>query len=125
MNIYWKIVMFPIINQIQALNIMEITSKKHELTENILEYCETKNAQLTLLNPIEDQTLLEYSHEYGDTVNIINKNVLEQLPFFKNYDVLIINLTGDYQELYQILNAVKANSTKFPVIFIMNMDDET
>jgi len=125
MNIYWKIVMFPIINQIQTLNIMEITSKKHELTENILEYCETKNAQLTLLNPIEDQTLLEYSHEYGDTVKIINKNVLEQIPFFKNYDVLIINLTGDYQELYQILNAVKANSTKFPVIFIMNMDDET
>lgn len=127
MNIYWKMVMSPIINEIKPLNIVEIYSNTKELTEHLIKYCEDENADLTIINPLKDQTDPKYHLEHEKSVKVVNQNVLEQIQLIKNYDVLVINLTGDYQELKNILKMVETNkkTTKFPFIFLMYSDAES
>ncbi|ADZ09154.1 glycosyl transferase family 2 [Methanobacterium lacus] len=127
MNIYWKMVMSPIINEIKPLNIVEIHSNIEEITENLIKYCEDENANLTILNPLKDQTDSKYYFEQEKSVEVVNQKVLEQLQLTKNYDAFIINLTEDYQELKKILETVETNkkNNNFPPIFLMFSDAES
>ncbi|UTB33060.1 MAG: glycosyltransferase [Methanobacterium sp. ERen5] len=127
MNIYWKMVMRPIINEIKPFNIVEIDSNTEELTEELIKYCEDENAHLTIIGPLKDQTDSKYYVEHEKSVEVVNQNVLEQIQLTKNYDAFIINLTRDYQELKRILEAVETNkkTTKFPPIFLMSSEAES
>ena len=83
MNRFWKVLIRPILEEINAKYIVEIGSDLGVNTKNILEYCIDNNAHLTAIDPFPKFDVEEFKGAYGDKFEIYTELSLNRLPLLK------------------------------------------
>ena len=90
MNQLWNVLMRPILEKINAKNILVIGSDliKHQ---NILEYCTDNKAYLTIFDPSSKFDIKNLKQNYNDNIEIYTESSITTLLSLRDYDVIIFN----------------------------------
>ena len=120
MNRLWKVLIRPILEEINAKYIVEIGSDLGLNTKHILEYCLDNNAHLTAIDPFPKFDIEEFKAEYGDKFEIYTELSLNRLPLLKDYDTIIIDGDHNWYTVYNELKIIEESfkDKKFPLIFL-------
>ncbi len=123
MNRLWKVLIRPILEEINAKYIVEIGSDLGVNTKNILEYCVDNNAHLTAIDPFPKFDIEEFKTEYGDKFEIYKELSLNRLPLLKDYDAILIDGDHNWYTVYNELKIIEGyfEDKKFPIIFLHDM----
>lgn len=120
MNRLWKVLIRPILEEINAKYIVEIGSDLGLNTKHILEYCLDNNAHITAIDPFPKFDIEEFKAEYGDKFEIYTELSLNRLPLLKDYDTIIIDGDHNWYTVYNELKIIEESfkDKKFPLIFL-------
>ncbi len=118
----WKTLIFPIINNIKANDMVVIGSKQLALTKKVLEYCQDNQNHLTLITSSLNKKIESIKKDYNDYLEILTGNNIINLPKLKSYDIIFLEGNRDF---HTINNELKIIETEFkdktlPIIFIHN-----
>lgn len=125
MNRYWKSIIHPIINLIQAKHIVEIGSNDGFNTKNILDYCADAHGYLTSIDPSPHFDVEEFKLKYPTQFTFINKLSLDALPTLHGFDTILIDGDHNWYTVYNELKIIEANfkdNLLFPLIFLHEVD---
>ena len=121
MNQLWNVLMRPILEGINAKNIIAIGLDLPK-TINILEYCVNHNAYLTLIDSSHKFDIEDFKEDYGDIFEICTEPNLNKLLSLKNYNAILLNGNYDFSNLNRDLKIIENNfkNKKFPIIFMQH-----
>jgi glycosyltransferase involved in cell wall biosynthesis len=123
MNRLWKVLIRPILEEINAKYIVEIGSDLGVNTKNILEYCVDNNAHFTAIDPFPKFDIEEFKAKYGDKFEIYTELSLNRLPLLKDYDAILVDGDHNWYTVYNELKLIEGyfKDKKFPIIFLHDM----
>lgn len=123
MNIFWNILMLRVLEAANTEHIVEIDPDNSDNTENILEYCENRKSQLTVIDPSPELDLEHVKSKYLGKVEIF-RDGLAKLQQLKNIDVVLIE--GKVADKVQDeLSIIEENvNENFPTIFFHDLGVE-
>ena len=124
MNQLWNVLMCPILEKINAKNILVIGLDLIN-TKDILEYCTDNKAYLTIFDPTSKFDIKEFKAAYNDNIEIYTESSITKLLSLRVYNVIIFNnIYTLYYELKIIENNYK--NKEFPIIFLQyNLNTDT
>ena len=125
MDGFWNNIMLPIIEAVNARNIVEIGSGNGIKTENILKYCLDHNAQLIAIDPFPNFNVDKYRTQYGNIFEFYSEISLNRLPSLKDFDIVLIDGNCKWCIIYNELKLIeeKSKTNGYPIIFFTGVHD--
>jgi hypothetical protein len=116
MHRFWDTVIEPILNRVNAKNIVEIGSDKGDHTKKILGYCKSNGGKLYSIDPFPSFDVSKLQKEYGASFEFLEDLSLHALPLIETYDAVLIDGDHNWYTVYHELKLIE-KSPNFPIVF--------
>jgi len=125
MDGFWNNIMLPIIEAVNAQNIVEIGSGNGIKTENILKYCINHNAHMIAIDPLPNFNVAKYRTQYDNIFEFYPEISLNRLPSLKDFDIVFIDGNYKWCIIYNELKLIeeKSKPNEYPIIFFTAIYD--
>jgi glycosyltransferase involved in cell wall biosynthesis len=117
---FWESVLHPIFERVNPRYIVEVGSEKGRNTNNILKYCEEKDARITAIDPLPQFDVDEFKELYGEKFEIYTDLSLNILPLLDDYDIILLDGDHNWYTVYNELKIIGKTfeNKKFPMVIM-------
>ena len=117
--------MLPIIEAVNAQNIVEIGSSSDINKENILKYCLDHNGCMIALDPFPNVNVDKYRTQYDNIFKFYPEISLNKLSSLNDYDIVLINGNHEWCNVYKELKIIEETfkPNNYPIIFFTGIHD--
>ncbi|WP_112182164.1 MULTISPECIES: glycosyltransferase [Paraliobacillus] len=119
MNRFWEILIYPILEELDIRNVVEIGAQKGLHTKKILDYCIRKDAVLYTVDPLRIEEYEAWEKEHPENFSYIEELSLNALSKITEYDAVFLDGDHNWYTVYHELKMIEKTFSKgnFPLIF--------
>ena len=115
---HWEMFIRPALELIELNHLVEIGAATGLNTLNLIEYCRKRGAQLTSIECVPGEEVLEMLKQNSDVFTLISNMSLEAMPMLPDYEAILIDGDHNWYTVYNELKAIERTlPNSFPLVF--------
>ena len=121
MNMFWDLLVKPLLSELKLKNIVEVGAQTGINTNKILQYCREQEGKLHTIDPAPIFDYMKLKEENEENFEFYKELSLSALPLLKDYDAILLDGDHNWYTVYHELNCINDSfkgKEKFPLILL-------